>query len=162
MSIEPRRAFTSSPRTWCAVGLGLVAVGLGAGCGSSGQSGQPGTQTGSTVGAKPAVTCPPALNQYASVRRDLQQALSVPSDPATAQRLFADAEALKASLAKLVPPANADQQAALSQYRSELRDAQTALNVARSGDTSTATGLLRASAGQLAGLPKLIHALCKT
>ena len=160
--MQPRRAFTSSPRQWCAVGLGLVAVGLGAGCGSSGHPTQPGTQTGSTASAGPTVTCTPALTQYASVQHDLQRAISVPADQATAQRLYADVEALKASLAKLVPPASADQQAALSQYRSELRDVQTALGVARGGDKSTASGLLQASAGQLAGLPKLIHALCKS
>jgi hypothetical protein len=168
MAIEPRRTipppYRNRIRGLCAVGLGLVTVGLGVGCGSGGnQPHHPSAGATSAAGGGRAATCQTALAQYAAVQRDLSGALSNPSDPAAAKRLDADAETLKPSLAKLVAATpNVDQQAALSQYRSELRDVQTALTLARGGNASTAVGMLRASAGQLGGLPTLIHALCRT
>ncbi|MFL5823305.1 MAG: hypothetical protein ACJ764_07690 [Solirubrobacteraceae bacterium] len=136
-------------------GLALAVVALGAGCGSK--------QTAVRHAPKDQATktCQNALAQYEILRRDLDPVLANPSDSTADRRLDNDAERLKPTLAALIPAADVDQQAALSVYRSELRDLQTALHAALAGDISTAQSLLSGVSGRLVGLPTLIHALCK-
>jgi hypothetical protein len=141
-----------------AAGLSIVVVALGTGCGSDERHAPRGPQFGSLVKGKLGQTCRTALARYGSLQSDLAQVLADPSNSAAAKRLHADAETLKPPLAKLISAADPDQQAALSVFRSELRDVQTALAV---GNATTAKGLLNAQSRQLTGLPRLIGALCK-
>jgi hypothetical protein len=136
----------------------VAVVALGTGCGSDERHARPSLPPASQFKGKLARTCWAALARYDNLQRDLAQVLADPSDSAAAKRLNTDAETLKPPLAKLISAADPDQQAALSVFRSELRDVQTALAV---GDTTTAKGLLTAQARQLAGLPKLVDVLCR-
>ena len=135
-----------------------MAVALGTGCGSDKPHTAGGAQSTAFVKGKLGKTCRTVLARYDRLQRDLTQVIADASDQATATRLHVDAETLKPPLAQLVSAADPDQQAALSVFRSELRDVQTALAI---GNASTAKGLLTAQARQLAGLPKLVEAICK-
>ena len=64
-------------------------------------------------------------------------------------------------LAEFVPHANVDQQAALSQYRLELRDFELQLGAAAGANVTTAKLLMTSIARQMTSLKPLLEALCK-
>ena len=143
-----------------AAGLALALACLGTGCGSDSSQHHP--QPTTPAQRRLARTCQAAAARLQTLRRDLDPVLADPSSSAADRRLDLDAQRLAPPLAALVSRANFDQQSALSQYLSELRDIHTALQEAEAGNVSTAKSLLSGVPGQLAGLPALLKVLCKT
>ncbi len=105
--------------------------------------------------------CRSVASQYQSFRRDVGPVLRDPSNTTAGRRVRTDAEKLKATLAEFVPHADVDRQAALSQYRAQLRDFELQLSTATGANAATAKQVMASIARQMTGLKPLLEALCK-